>query len=189
MRFEISYQPALWAVIPELGDDELDEHWVAEQADAYAVGPMSAAVERSVLRAVGGAAAREALSYRRAEVETSLFFRPVTDPMFGVMHFLVQQEPEGIDDVEPADWLAPGMELLIDPVVAEFETDHIPHGYRMAYATTQSFDDGVQKTGVSWGFRLDGKLGLVFSELARADVAGLMLAGCDPIVGSLRLVP
>ena len=102
---------------PGAGADGL---WLAEQRAAYAHGPLAAYGDELE------AAAREALGRRRAGIDTSLYFRPTTMPMTGVLHATLRALPEGVDAEavasESIDWMLPEEALLGDPVVEEFET-------------------------------------------------------------------
>jgi len=180
MKFEIAYPDDVWSVLPDPAA-ESDELWIAEQRTAYAGGPLAAYGE-----AVEGAA-REALARRRVGIDTSLFFRPLDLPMTGVLHALLQPAPAGVE-ADPLASMLPGVELLLEPVITPFETDDVPLGYRIAYVTRQTFEDGSPKGGIAYGLLVDGLLGLVFSELARTDVAGAMQLHADPVVGSLRII-
>jgi hypothetical protein len=180
MRFEIAYPDEVWSVMPDPRANA-DDLWVAEQRTAYAGGPLAAYDE------ILEGAAREALSRRRLGVDTSLFFRPLDLPMTGVLHAMVQPAPADVE-ADPLGWMLPGVDLLLEPAVSQFETDDVPLGYRIAYVAQETFDDGSPKAGIAYGLLAQGLLGLVFSELARADVAGAMQLHADPIVGSLRIV-
>lgn len=180
MRFEVSYPADVWSVMPDAAADA-DELWVAEQRTAYAgssLAPYDDVIE---------GAAREALRRRRIGVDTSLFFRPVELPMTGVAHVLLQAAPPDVE-ADPLTWMLPGVELLLEPTISEFETDTVPHGYRIAYVAAETDRDGERLAGIAYGLLVDGLLGLVFSELARTDVAGAMQLYADPVVGSLRVV-
>lgn len=180
MRFEITYPEDVWSVMPD-PDAAADDLWIAEQRTAYATGPLAA------YDGVLEGAAREALGRRRIGVDTSLFFRPLDLPMTGVLHATLQSAPPDID-ADPLEWMLPGVDLLLEPAISQFQTDGLPLGYRIAYVTKETFDDGAPKAGIAYGLLVDGLLGLVFSELARTDVAGAMQIHADPVVGSLRVV-
>ncbi|GAA1060411.1 hypothetical protein [Agromyces bracchium] len=180
MRFEISYDERVWAIMPE-PDAAADGLWVAEQRMRFADGPFGAHVD-----ALEGAA-REALGRRRTGGITSLFFRPESVPATGVLHVgLVERQ---VDEREGAlAWLPPGTTPRIDPAVATFATEVVPRGHRVAYVSDRDAADGAPLAGLVYGLPLDGLTGYVFAEEAHSDVIGLMQAHADAIVGSLRLV-
>ncbi|HEU4466448.1 MAG TPA: hypothetical protein VFR98_07960 [Agromyces sp.] len=185
MRFEVVYPGDTWSIMPAPGAGA-DGMWVAEQRAAYANGPLAGLGDELE------AAAREALGRRRDGIDTSLYFRPSTMPMTGVLHATLRALPEGVDSEEAAsgsiDWMLPEGEVLADPVVEEFETESVPHGYRVAYVTTRPDGAGATLAGISYGLVLPGLVGLVFSELAHREVIGTMQRFADPVVGSLRVV-
>jgi hypothetical protein len=185
MRFEVVYPGDTWSIMPGPGAGA-DGLWLAEQRAAYAHGPLAAYGDQLE------AAAREALGRRRAGIDTSLYFRPTAMPMTGVLHATLRALPEGVDSEavasESMDWMLPEEELLGDPVVEEFETESVPHGYRVAYVTQRSDGAGATLAGISYGLVLPGLLGLVFSEPAHREVIGTMQRFADPVVGSLRVV-
>ena len=165
MRFEVSYPADVWSVMPNPAADA-DELWVAEQRTAYAgssLAPYDEVIE---------GAAREALRRRRSARGTSLFFRPVELPMTGVMHVLPEAAPPDVE-ADPLTWMLPGVELLLEPTISDLETAR-PHGYRIAYVAAETDRDGEHLAGIAYGLLVDGLLGIVFSELARTDVAGAM---------------
>lgn len=182
MRLEVSFPERIWAVLPRPTSPEVDEAWVAEQV-AFAAESGAASLGAHVERT-----AREALGFRRAGIETSLFFRPLTARASGVLHLTLAASLD--DGVEPtaADWIPDGLDPAFDPVVSEFETDHSPHGFRVAYLSAERADDGRPLAGIAYGLVLDGGVATVFSELAETEVAGLMQLHADPLVASLRLV-
>lgn len=185
MRFELAYPAETWSIMPEPAA-EADELWVAEQRLAYAGGALEPLADELE------GAAREALARRRTGIDTSLFFRPSDMPMTGVLHATLRTLPEGVDAEEATsgslDWALPDVPLLIEPLVDEFETNAVPHGYRIAYATTLPDGAGATLAGISYGLVLPGMIGVVFSELAHREVIGTMQQFADPIVGSLRVV-
>ncbi|WP_438854063.1 hypothetical protein [Agromyces sp. M3QZ16-3] len=180
MRFEISYDERVWAVMPE-ADAAADDVWVADQRMRVADGPFGAHVDAFE------AAAREALNRRRTGGITSLFFRPESVPATGVLHVGLVERP--VDEREGAlAWLPPGTTPRIDPAVATFETALVPRGQRVAYVSDRDAADGAPLAGLVYGLPLDGLTGYVFAEEAHSDVIGLMQAHADAIVGSLKLV-
>jgi hypothetical protein len=180
MRFEVSYDERVWAIMPE-PDAAADGLWLAEQRMRFADGPFAAH-----LGAFDGAA-REALNRRRVGGVTSLFFRPEAVPATGVLHVGLVEGT--IDEREgPLAWLPPGVTTRIDPVVATFETGIVRRGHRLAYVSDRDAADGAPLAGLVYGLPLDGLTGYVVAEEAHSDVVGLMQAHADAIVGSLRLV-
>lgn len=180
MRFEISYDERVWAVMPE-PDAAADGLWIAEQRSRFADGPFGAH-----LAAFEGAA-REALARRRTGGVTSLFFRPESVPATGVLHVgLVERR---VDEREGAlAWLPPGTTPRIDPAVATFETELVRRGQRIAYVSDRDAADGAPLAGLVYGLPLDDLTGYVVAEEAHSDVIGLIQAHADAIVGSLKLV-
>ncbi|MGR0221146.1 hypothetical protein [Agromyces sp. ZXT2-6] len=184
MRFEIAYPPDAWAIMPDPGA-EADDLWVAEQRAAYRDGPLAGLADELEF------AAREALDRRRAGIDTSLFFRPVGVPVTGVLHATLRTVRPGADEAAATgspDWMLPDVPLLTEPVVADFETEHVPHGRRIAYVTTEPDGAGATLAGIAYGLVWPGMVGLVFSELAHREAIGAMQAHADPVVGSLRVV-
>ncbi|GAA1055994.1 hypothetical protein GCM10017608_13500 [Agromyces luteolus] len=186
MRYEVAHPGDTWSIMPAAGAGA-DGMWVAEQRAAYAQGPLAGLADELE------AAAREALGRRREGIDTSLYFRPSTMPMTGVLHASLRVLPEGVDSEAIAsasiEWMLPDDGLLGEPVVEEFETESVPHGYRVAYVTTRPDGAGATLAGISYGLVLPGMIGLVFSELAHREVVGTMQRFADPVVGSLRVVP
>lgn len=184
MRFEVAYPAETWAVMPD-PQSRADDLWLAEQRGAYVGGPLEGLADRLE------GAAREALRRRRTGIDTSLYFRPTGIPVTGVLHARLRSVPSRAEDA-PAlgsfDWMMPDVPLLIEPVVADFETGHVPHVRRMSYVTTLPDGSGGTLAGLSYGLVLPGMLGLVFSELAQREVIGLMQPHADPLVGSLAVV-
>ncbi|BDZ55495.1 hypothetical protein [Agromyces marinus] len=180
MRFEISYDETVWAIMPE-PDAEADGLWVAEQRLRFAGGPFSADLDAFE------SAAREALRRRREGGVTSLFFRPDAVPVTGVLHVGLL-ETRVADSGEPLAWLPPGVTPRIDPAVTTFATPHVASGHRIAYVSDRDGADGAPLTGLVYGLPLGDLTGYVISEQAHSDVTGLMQAHADRIVGSLRLV-
>jgi hypothetical protein len=184
VRFEVAYPAETWAVMPD-PQSQADDLWLAEQRAAYAGGPLEGMADRLE------GAAREALRRRRIGIDTSLYFRPAGMPVTGVLHAGLRSVPSGVEEV-PAigtfDWMLPDAPLLAEPVVADFETEHVPHVRRMTYVTTLPDGSGGTLAGLSYGLVLPGVLGLVFSELAHREVIGLMQPHADPLVGSLAVV-
>lgn len=184
MRFEVVYPTETWAIMPD-PQSQADGLWVAEQRAAYAGGPLEGLADRLE------GAAREALDRRRTGIGTSLYFRPTGIPVTGVLHAglrSVPSAPEGALETGSLDWILPDTPLLTEPVVEDFETEHVPHVRRVTYVTTLPDGSGGTLAGLSYGLVLPGVLGLVFSELAHREVIGLMQAYADPLVGSLAVV-
>lgn len=178
---EITYPADVWSVLPSIGAG-LDEAWVAGQvALAEETGGSQAA-------ALIARAAPEALIFRRQGIDTSLFFHPSSIEGTGVLHLTVAAVESPAEAITAADWIPDGVDPRYEPIVSEFETDHSPHGFRIAYLSAHPAEDGRPLAGLSYGLQLDGGIATVFSELADAEVVGLMQFHADPIVGSLRLV-
>jgi hypothetical protein len=181
MRLEISYPERTWAVMPSPSAFD-DEAWIAAQV-AFAgesdAAHLSGHIERT---------AREALTFRRVGIDTSLFFRPLTVIATGVLHLTVADSGDADSDLRASDWIPDGLDPAFEPIVSEFETDYSSHGIRVAYLSASRADDGRPLAGINYGLRLDGGVATVFSELADTEVAGLMQVNADPIVASLRLV-
>lgn len=180
MRFEITYDERIWAMMPD-PDAAADDLWVAEQRLRFADGPFGAHVD-----ALEGAA-REALRRRRIGGVSSLFFRPDGVPATGVLHVALTETT--VDDREgPLAWLPPGVTTRIEPAVTPFETDLVRRGHRIAYVSERDDSGGAPLTGLVYGFPVGDRTGYVFSEEARSDVTGLMQRHADSVVASLRLV-
>lgn len=180
MRFEITYDERIWAVMPE-PDAGADDLWIAEQRMRFTHGPFAAHVDALET------AAREALLRRRTGAVTSLFFRPDAVPATGVLHVtLAEGAAPDVDD--PLAWLPADVVARIDPVVTPFETELVRCGRRIAFVSDRDDAGGDPATGLVYGFPIGGRTGYVFSEEARGDVTGLMQPHADSIVGSLRLV-
>lgn len=178
---EITYPAEVWSVMPSIGSGD-EEAWVAGQvalAEEFGGAKAAALVAR---------AAPEALIFRRNGIDTSLFFHPFSIEGTGVLHVTVAglDAPDGALDA--ADWIPDGLDPAFEPIVSEFETDHSPHGFRVAYLSAHRAEDGRPLAGISYGLQLDGGIATVFSELADTEIAGLMQLHADPLVGSLRLV-
>lgn len=184
MRFEVAYPAETWAVMPD-PQSHADDLWLAEQRAVYAGGPLAGLADRLE------GAAREALGRRRIGIETSLYFRPTGIPVTGVLHAGLRSLPSLAEDapaLETFDWMMPEVPLLTEPVLADFETEHVPHVRRMTYVTTLPDGSGGTLAGLSYGLLMPGVLGLVFSEPAHREVIGLMQPHADRVVGSLAVV-
>jgi hypothetical protein len=184
VRFEVAYPAETWAVMPD-PHSRADDLWLAEQWAAYAGGPLAGLADRLE------GAAREALARRRTGIDTSLYFRPTGIPVTGVLHAGLRSVPSRAEEAAGLgtfDWMMPDAPLLTEPVVADFETEHVPHVRRITYVTTLPDGSGGTLAGLSYGLVLPGMLGLVFSELAHREVIGLMQPHADPLVGSLAVV-
>lgn len=180
MRFEITYDERIWAIMPEPGAGA-DELWVAEQRMRFVHGRQAAHVDALET------AAREALLRRRSGGVTSLFFRPDDVAATGVLHVaLAEWTAPDVDD--PLAWLPADVVPRIDPVVTPFETDLVRRGHRIAFVSDRDDAGGDPATGLVYGFPVGDRTGYVFSEEARSDVTGLMQPHADAVVGSLRLV-
>jgi hypothetical protein len=184
VRFEVAYPAETWAVMPD-PHSRADDLWLAEQRAAYAGGPLAGLADRLE------GAAREALARRRTGIDTSLYFRPTGIPVTGVLHAGLRSVPSRAEETAGLgtfDWMMPDAPLLTEPVVADFETEHVPHVRRITYVTTLPDGSGGTLAGLSYGLVLPGMLGLVFSELAHREVIGLMQPHADPLVGSLGVI-
>lgn len=183
MRFEVVYPADAWSVMPR-PDAHDDEPWVADQAAAWAAGPLVGLADRLQV------AARQALLRRRAGIDTSLFFRPVGIPVTGVLHAALRTVPPAAAEAAATgspEWMLPEVALQSDPVVEDFETEHVPRGRRVAFVTTEPDGSGATLAGIAYGLVWRDMIGLVFSELAHREAIGAMQLHADPLVGSLRV--
>lgn len=182
MRFEIAFPDDVWAVMPAPGSGD-EEGWPASQRAAAAAHGLSAERTAHLERA-----AQQALSFRREGIATSLFFRPLGAASTGVFHITTAAVAVEDDRFAADDWIPAGVDPSFAPVVSEFETDHSPHGVRIAFVSDRRTPDGVPLAGITYGLRLDGGVATAFSELADPEVVGLMQLHADPVIDSLRLV-
>jgi hypothetical protein len=180
VRFEFDYSADLWAVMP-LAGSEGEADWVAEQV----------ALARAGDPALAGEAERRAwhaLSQRREGIGTSLYFRPPGLPASGVLHITVGDVSVADEEFVADDWIREGIRADVAPTVMEFETDHCPHGFRVAYVAEETGPDGSDLAGITYGLRFPDGVCAVFSEQADRETTALLQIGADPLVSSLRLV-
>lgn len=180
MRFEFDYPGDVWSIMPLVGSGG-EEGWVQDQLDlARAEYParLDDAERRAWL----------ALSQRREGIMTSLYFRPPALPTSGVLHITVGDVV--VDDAEfvAEEFIPDGLSPGIPPTVFEFETDHSPHGFRVAYVSDARASDGSSLAGITYGLLFEQGVCAVFSEEADRETTALLQIGADPLVSSLRLV-
>jgi hypothetical protein len=182
VHFEFDYPDDVWAVLPAPGEVQAEDAWLEQQvAIARESYPDRADEAR--------ARAEDALDRRREGIATSLYFRPPGLPTSAVLHFAFADVIVADEQFRAEDWIPEGVHPGFPPAVAEFETAHSPHGYRVAYVSEQQTPTGVELAGLAYGLRFDVGIATVFSELSDRETTGLLEWQTDPVVSSLRLVP
>jgi hypothetical protein len=181
MRFEFDYPAEVWSIMPLVGSGG-EAEWVDEQL-ALARADYPSRLTDAENRAW------HALGLRREGIQTSLYFRPPALPTSAVLHITVGDAAIDDDAFVADDWIPDDVHPGIPATVFEFETDHSPHGFRVAYVSQAVAPDGSALAGITYGLRFDDGVCAVFSEPADRETVGLLQIGADPLISSLRLVP